>query len=269
MGSRIRPAVPDDHAAFARLFPELGVDDAIPDATRFATEMVPTTIIMEDANGSAVGYAYWVVLKETVHLSQIVTAKEARRTGIGRAVMSVVREKARATGRPFLTLNVNPRNEPAVRLYESFGMERIYASKALRLDWKIVDALPEADTALASFARNIEPHEDERIEKEAGIISGYLTDARSKAGRVLRVIDKDGAILAAAVFDTGFPGAYPFRASSEVAALSMLRALRPHAKPSDEIVNIAIMDQPETANVIVARGATVRLETVHMRVALT
>ncbi len=262
---KVRKATPEDHPTFARLFPELGVDDAIPDATRFATEMVPTTILAEDEANDVLGYAYWVVLAETVHLSQIVVAKDARGKGVGRLLMTAVRDAARATGRTLLSLNVNPSNTPALRLYESFGMKPVYGSKALRLAWEVVDELSDEETSLAGAVRPIEPHEDARVESESAIVSGYLGDARSRAGRVLRVLEENGVIVAAAVFDTTFPGAYPFKALHERAALSMLHALRPHARETDAIVNIVVMDQPHIADMLIARGATIRLETVHLR----
>src|SRR5688572_26640951 len=230
--------------------------------------MTPTTIFAHDENGRILGYAYWVVLKDTVHLSHVVVAKDARRQGVGRALMEAVRDRARQTGRPVLSLNVNPRNDPAVRLYASFGMKRVYESKALQLRWEIIDALPDDATPLAKVARPIEPAEDERVEREANIVSGYLTDARSRSGRVLFLIENDGALVAAAVFDTTFPGAYPFKAKSETAALSLLRALRPYARAEDAIVNVVVMDQLPIAEAVLARGATIRLETVDLRGAL-
>jgi len=43
----IRAATAGDHGTFARLVPELGVDDPVPTPERFAGEMIRTVIIAE------------------------------------------------------------------------------------------------------------------------------------------------------------------------------------------------------------------------------
>lgn len=45
MTDQIRPATPDDYRAYTVLFGELGVDDPTPSAERFATDLVPRTLI--------------------------------------------------------------------------------------------------------------------------------------------------------------------------------------------------------------------------------
>ena len=51
-------------------------------------------------------------------------AKSHRRRGIGRALLERTVEWARGTGVTKLELHVFPYNEPAIRLYESYGFER-------------------------------------------------------------------------------------------------------------------------------------------------
>ena len=72
-------------------------------------------------------------------------------------------------------------------------------------------------------------------------------------------------MTAAAVFDPTFPGAYPFRAKTIDDATSLLHALRPHARPNDDIINVVTEDQEALADALIAIGATVRIETMHMR----
>jgi putative acetyltransferase len=54
----------------------------------------------------------------------LVVAANARRRGVGSALLRGAVEWARASGVTKLELHVFPRNEPAIKLYESFGFER-------------------------------------------------------------------------------------------------------------------------------------------------
>jgi RimJ/RimL family protein N-acetyltransferase len=54
----------------------------------------------------------------------LMVAAEYRRRGIGRSLLTAAVEWARAAGIRKLELHVFPWNEPAIRLYESFGFER-------------------------------------------------------------------------------------------------------------------------------------------------
>ena len=47
----VRPARPQDYAAFVCLFPELGVDDPTAEEDRWVREMMPTTLIAEVGGG--------------------------------------------------------------------------------------------------------------------------------------------------------------------------------------------------------------------------
>jgi len=54
----------------------------------------------------------------------LMVAKSHRRLGIGRALLDEAVEWARGAGVTKLELHVFPHNEPALRLYESFGFRR-------------------------------------------------------------------------------------------------------------------------------------------------
>jgi RimJ/RimL family protein N-acetyltransferase len=54
----------------------------------------------------------------------LMVAKEARRQGVGWALLEAAVEWAREAGVRKLELHVFPWNEPAIRLYEKFGFER-------------------------------------------------------------------------------------------------------------------------------------------------
>jgi L-phenylalanine/L-methionine N-acetyltransferase len=54
----------------------------------------------------------------------LMVAHDARRRGVGRALLEAAVDWARATGIRKLELHVFPWNEPAIQLYETFGFER-------------------------------------------------------------------------------------------------------------------------------------------------
>ena len=54
----------------------------------------------------------------------LMVAKDARRGGVGRALLGAAEEWARTSGIRKLELHVFPWNEPAIRLYEHFGFEQ-------------------------------------------------------------------------------------------------------------------------------------------------
>lgn len=253
--STVRQARVTDHAAYAKLFPELGVDDAIFDEARFAREIMPTTIVAEDESGPT-GYAFYVVIGETTHVSHLVVAPRARRTGVGRALMLEIARRARDAACTTWRLNVRPENAPALALYEDLGMKRMFESCALRVEWRTIEDAP-------SGGRLIDASEDERIERSMKMLPGQLAQARA-AKRLAIAIDQNGETTGAAVFDPHFPGAPVFRVTRPEHAVDLLRALRPHALPSFDFVGVKIEDQPAVADALLALGARVRLRIIHM-----
>lgn len=72
----------------------------------------------------------------------LMVAAEYRRQGIGRALLTTAVEWTRDAGIRKLELHVFPWNEPAIRLYESFGFEREGVRRAhYSRDGADVDAL--------------------------------------------------------------------------------------------------------------------------------
>jgi len=73
---RIRPATRADYPTFVRLVAELGTDDPIIEEPRFAAELAPTTFIAESEAGTALGYTYYAIMKETAYVRHVVTAAD-------------------------------------------------------------------------------------------------------------------------------------------------------------------------------------------------
>lgn len=260
--------MPADYQAFERLFPELAVDDPLVGQERFDRELLPTTLMVEAGDGPdparIVGYALYQIMKDVTYVRHIVTSPEARRTGVGRALMEAMAERARAAGSTSWCLNVKPLNTAAIALYRRMGMEPAFESRALKLAWAIADSTPRMQNARIT-ARIILAADDARVEPAMKLFAGQLALARAMQGRVLIGLFDEGSVLGATVFDPSYPGAYPFRVAGPELAFELLRAIRPHARPSDDVVNLVIERQLDVADALMAAGATLRLEIVHMK----
>jgi len=263
---KTRPAAAADHRAFVRLFPELGVEDPILEPDRFERELVPTTIVLEDAE-RVVGYVYFQIIDGRAYVRHLVTAPEARRTGVGRALLAAVVERGRAAGCTEWCLNVKRENTAAIALYEALGMARAFESKALRLEWARLQDVPNVPSTRTT-TRSIEPADDARVETALGLMKGQLAMGRHAGDRVLLALFDGEDVVAGTIFDPAFPGAYPFRAARPDVAFALLRALRAHARPTDSFIKVVCEGQPAIADALIAAGATVVHDIVHMKAAL-
>jgi len=265
----VRPARPEDYAVFVRLFPELGVSDPTVEEDRWAREMMATTLIAEAAGAPAaapaVGYGYFQIIRDTVYVRHLVTAPEARKRGVGKALMNAIAARALARVPPCTSwcLNVKPDNVAAIALYTRMGLTRAFESRALSVAWSVVESRQTLHDA-SVLARVITPEDDARVEPAMNLLRGQLAASRQMEGRVLVGLFDDETVLGATVFDPKFPGAYPFRVSRPDLALVLLDALRPHARKADAVVNVVVEGQPGVAEALIAAGATVRLDAVHM-----
>lgn len=269
VATAVRAARPEDYAVFVRLFPELAVPDPTVEQDRWAREMMATTLIAEVGGGpaaaQAVGYAYFQIIRETVYVRHLVTAPEARKRGVGKALMTAIAARAVAHVPPCTSwcLNVKRDNVAAIALYTRMGLTRAFESRALSVGWSAVDSRQTLHDA-SIVARVITPDDDARVEPAMKLLRGQLAASRQMAGRVLVGLFDDETVVGATVFDPQFPGAYPFRVSRPDLALVLLDALRPYARKEDSVVNVVIEGQPGVAEALIAAGATVRLDAVHM-----
>lgn len=255
----IRGARPDDYATFAKLFCELGVDEPPFPYERFCSEMLPNTVIAE-TDEAVVGYAFYRPAKDVVHLSNLVTAPNARRSGVALELMAEVMRRSKEAGCVAITLNVMPSNAAAVRLYERCGLKTIRTNRHLKMDWATLDALEAAASPFADDAREIDPTEDEALEREHNLAAGLLAAARARQN-VLRVL-RTSSLCA---FDAGAGIVTAMRAADLSNALSLLRAIRPTAAKGAVRVLIPIEGQPALADALIAIGAVQRFETSFMK----
>ncbi len=258
MAVSLRDARLEDHADFARLFPELRVPDPVPDAEKFERELLARTIVAEDG-GRTVGVLVYKLYEGVGYVHIIVADPAARRRGVGRALMTAAMERFRAGGCKEHALSCFPDNHAAIALYEQFGLRKEHVNKALVVPWALVVAEPRG-----AIARGIAPEDDAAVERACKLFPKQLAVAR-ESGRTLVMLERDGAIAGASVFDPAFPGAYPFRVVSPDDAFVLLAALRPFARAEHDHLIAVVEGDPPLADHLLAAGATLRMETLRMR----
>jgi GNAT superfamily N-acetyltransferase len=259
----IRDAGPLDYQHYARLFPELAVDDPVPPREKWDAELQGSTLVAE-RGGEVAGVCFFQLLDSSAYVRQLMVSPEARRHGVGRALLDAVRERVLARGGRRWCLNVKPDNLPAVRLYEAVGMRLEYRSVSLKVPWAVVKVLPTSKVK----GREVTPADDEPVEQAFTLPKGQLADGRRR-GRVLRwLCGAAGEPKGLAVFDPDFPGAYPFRVRDVRDARALFEALEPSARPQHDHLGVVAEDDPELVSLLTGFGARVRLEFVHFEGAL-
>jgi ribosomal protein S18 acetylase RimI-like enzyme len=254
----IRRASIDDHPTFVRLFPELGVDDPIPGRDAWAAGYAPFTLIAHGDGADALGFAFTQEYADTGYVRNVVVAPEARRRGVGRALMEATARHLRGAGKARWRLNVGPQNVAARTLYESLGMRTLYASRAVRLPWAAADALPTSGDVVEELA----PARDAELEALFDLPRGQL-GAQRGMGRTILAARSDERLRGVAVFAPAFPGAFPFRALGRGAARRLIEAM--HARVADRPhVNLVIDDDEALVSHLVAGGAEVRQDFLHL-----
>jgi [ribosomal protein S18]-alanine N-acetyltransferase len=71
------------------------------------------------------GYVIFWVVHDEIHVLNVATAPEARRRGVGRALMALAAEHGRARACRLVTLEVRRTNLPALGLYRSLGFRQV------------------------------------------------------------------------------------------------------------------------------------------------
>jgi GNAT superfamily N-acetyltransferase len=239
-----RPAVLADYEAFACLFPELGIDDPLPDRARWEAEMLPGTIVIEH-HDVVIAYAWLKVFDATGYVVNLVVDPGFRGRGVGGALMEAITRRLRAAGCSRWALNVKVDNAPALRLYERYGLARAYRSAMLSLLWDHIAVLPRDGAPVA--ARPIEPAEEGALEAAFSLPSGRLPDLRRRGRALVRLVDPAhpaDVAVGLACFDPSWPGAFPFRVARPGLAVPLLEALRSHARSGDTFLWLLVERDP-------------------------
>lgn len=258
MSLTFRPATASDHAHITRWYPALNAGDAPPPEDVWLEVQRPDTSIAELGREPA-GFCYTQRLDGEGYVRQIVIDGALRGRGLGRAFLMEVARELRAEGIDRWRLNVDPLNTAAITLYRSLGFEAQHEGVALRFDWTWLDSVEAADTGAEAVA----PEADalESLGAHFGLPAGQLTGFWGQPGTHIRAL-VDGTPRALAVFDTGFPGCFPFSAETYEHAVDLLRALRPLAVKPD--MGIVLLGAPEVDAAFVGAGARAHLRFLHM-----
>jgi GNAT superfamily N-acetyltransferase len=262
-----RKATIDDYEAFARLFPEMKVDDPVPSKSRFESELMQTIIVAE-SDSAVCGYAYFQIMSDTLYVRNVVTDAHYRKRGVGIALMNSMADAARNAHCARWCLNVKPGNVAAVSLYEKMGMSFAYAAQSLKISWAAVKSHVDQLPATRFVVCAVPEAQDAEVERCTGLIVGQLTLSRQTPDRVQIMLMRHGQIEGAAIFHPHFPGAYPFRINDASMAARFLYSLRPFAKESDTEVNLVIEGQGEVANELLSLGAQLRMDISHYKGAI-
>jgi ribosomal-protein-alanine N-acetyltransferase len=80
-----------------------------------------------DAAGDerVVGYIVFWIVHDEVHVLNVATAPEARRQGVGRALMAAAEEEGSSRGARLSTLEVRRSNHGAIELYRVLGYRQV------------------------------------------------------------------------------------------------------------------------------------------------
>lgn len=125
----IEPLREEDLEAAARLealaFGELGALDVR--LAHLREELVRPWARLRVArlSGLLVGFMLTWFVADEVHLLNVAVEPAQRRKGIGRALMDDLLREARTASAAKIFLEVRVSNEPAIRLYDSYGFERL------------------------------------------------------------------------------------------------------------------------------------------------
>jgi L-amino acid N-acyltransferase YncA len=259
----VRRATAEDYPGFARLFPELLVDDPVPRPEVWASAFVPSTWVA--ARGAEMlGYCYCQKYVASGYVRNVVVAPWARRAGVGRALMQATANELRADGKSSWCLNVKPDNQAALALYARMGLRPKYKSCAFRLSWSALGALPTGNAVVGPLTTE----RDTTLEALFDLPTGQLASARGLGRTLLEAATTDRQqSLGLAVFDPKFPGAFPFRVTELAAVAPLLQAMRQHV-PGDEHVNLGVEDDERLVALLLAVGADLRHEIVHLAGAL-
>lgn len=113
----------------SRFFWHSGVEEGYAWWLRQEIERADAVVLLAEQKGRVVGYAYgaveprdWsVLLDEHGALHDLFVVPEARRSGIGKALVQALVDALTEKGAALLVLRVMIQNEPARKLAESFG----------------------------------------------------------------------------------------------------------------------------------------------------
>lgn len=95
-----------------------------PSILKSELENTNSKYIVAKENNIIVGFAGIILLPDDAEITNIVTKKNERKKGIGNLLLAKIIEMAKYE-RNNISLEVNEKNEPAIKLYEKYGFEKV------------------------------------------------------------------------------------------------------------------------------------------------
>lgn len=262
----LRAGRPEDHAVFARLFLELGVEDPPPPLPLWATEMAPLSVFAEGPGG-VVAYAVSEPMGELGYVGQLVVDASARGQGLGRWMMARLAERLREQGCQRWTLNVKRDNTPALRLYASVGLRPVREAATLKVSRAHVAALPAAPPGLRVVP--LSQADQEPLTAAFGIMPGKLARYATKASHQLLRLEGPGSDSAA------LPGMmdlrassrllFPFFAASHGHARALLEDAFSRVGAEVDVLTLVVTDDAPLVALLREAGAPVYHETLELQ----
>ena len=259
MPLRARPANADDYDLLVRFHRYFELPD--PDPARDWWERFHVHArFVEDESGRAVGYGLAYRLDQLAYVLHVSVEPDARRRGVGRAVMECLAKKLRDDGTTRWALNVKEENAPAIALYRSLGLEVAFVIEVLRIDVTKVAALPASSVSVETS----EPNEDRTVEDTFRFDHGRLERFREMPDRVLLRAREADRIVGVAGLDPRFPGAPIFRARDAGVARRLLEHMQTRVKPEVEHLRLVLEDDDRLARVLVSAGGEREMKLLRM-----
>lgn len=122
---RIRNAVPQDVPEIARLERECFTTPWTEEIIRSQLSGEGKLMLAAEEDGRFAGYMGLQYVLDEGYISNVCTAPEFRRRGVASALIDETVTRAAALGLSFLSLEVRRSNEPAIRLYEARGFQKV------------------------------------------------------------------------------------------------------------------------------------------------
>lgn len=95
-----------------------------PSILKSELENTNSKYIVAKENNIIVGFAGIILLPDDAEITNIVTKKNERKKGIGNLLLAKIIEMAKYE-RNNISLEVNEKNVPAIKLYEKYGFEKV------------------------------------------------------------------------------------------------------------------------------------------------
>lgn len=95
-----------------------------PSILKSELESLNSKYIVAKENDKIVGFAGIILLPDDAEITNIVTKKSDRKKGIGNLLLAKIIEMARKE-RNVISLEVNEKNEIAIKLYKKYGFEKV------------------------------------------------------------------------------------------------------------------------------------------------